>query len=118
MGDFLLTAKPSSHVALYGFMQGTTLEECTLTLKVIGKRLTYHYRWFENAPLRDGKNAMQVNWISVTITDTKSKEVTYNNAFVTSLPVTKATLAELVACARAKWKIENESFNVLNPNYG
>jgi hypothetical protein len=114
-GDFLLTAKPASHIALYDFMQGASVEACTITPKVIGKRLTYRYRWFENAPLRDGKGAMRVNWIGVTITDAKGK-VTYDNAFVTSLSVTKETVAELVACARARWKVENESFNVLKSN--
>src|SRR4051794_8264488 len=42
--------------------------------------------------------------------------VTYSSAFVTSLPVTRDTVAEIVACARARWKIENESFNVLKSN--
>ena len=107
-GDFLLTAKPSSHKALYDFMQGATLEEHTVKQKLGGKRLTYCYRWFEQAPLRDGHDAMLVNWIGVTITDAKGK-VTYNSAFVTSLPVTRDTVAEIVACARARWKIENES---------
>jgi hypothetical protein len=35
---------------------------------------------------------------------------------VTSLPVTQDTVAEIAACARARWKIENESFNVLKNN--
>jgi hypothetical protein len=30
--------------------------------------------------------------------------------------VTRDTVAEIVACARARWKIENESFNVLKCN--
>jgi hypothetical protein len=33
--------------------------------------------------------------------------------WVTSLPVSKDNLAEIVACGRTRWKIENESFNVL-----
>jgi hypothetical protein len=49
---------------------------------------------------------MLVNWIGVTITDAKG-HVTYSNAFVTSLPVTRDTVAEIVACARARWKIES-----------
>ncbi len=82
-----------------------------------GKRLTYRFRWFEGAPLRDGHDAVLVNWVGVTITITDAKgHVTYDNAFVTSLPVTRDTVAELVACARARWKIENESFNVLKSN--
>ena len=118
-GDFLLTAKPaeasqtcfagpgpkppppSSHKALYDFMDGATIEERTVTQKAPGKRLTYRYRWFEGAPLRDGKDAKLVNWVGVTITDAKGKQ-TYDNAFVTSLPVTRDTVAEIVACARAR----------------
>ena len=65
--------------------------------------------------MRDGNDAMLVNWIGVTIADAKG-HVTYDNAFVTSLPVTRDTVAEIVACARARWKIENESFNVLKFN--
>jgi len=114
-GDFLLTAKPSSHKALYDFMQGATLDERTITQKTAGKRLTCRYRWFKDAPLRDGRDAMPVNWVGVTITDAKGK-ATYNSAFVTSLPITPDTVAEIVACARARWKIENESFNVLKSN--
>ena len=38
-------------------------------------------------------------------------------AWVTSLAVSKDNVAEIVACGRARWKIENESFNVLK-NHG
>jgi len=64
-----------------------------------------------------------VNWVGVTITDVEG-HVTYNNAFVTSLPVTRDSVADTVACARARWKVEprgspeidNESFDVLKSN--
>ena len=36
---------------------------------------------------------------------------------MTSLPVTKDNVADIVACGRARWKIENESFNVMK-NHG
>ena len=35
---------------------------------------------------------------------------------MTDLAVTTATVAELAACARARWKIENETFHVLKTN--
>jgi hypothetical protein len=35
---------------------------------------------------------------------------------VTSLPLTADNVVEVAACARARWKIENESFNVLKNN--
>ena len=40
-------------------------------------------------------------------------EVTqHNSSFVTDLPITAATAAELADCGRVRWKIENETFNV------
>ena len=59
-----------------------------------------------------GKDALNVNWIGVTISDANGK-VTYPSAFITSLAVSRANIAEIAACARARWKIENETFNTL-----
>src|SRR5271154_7159142 len=87
--DFLFTAKPDSHKTLYDFMNGAEIEEMSVTRKEGRNRLTWRYRWFKGAPLRDGKDAMAVDWIGLTIFD---------------------------ACARARWKIENETFNVLKNN--
>ena len=66
-------------------------------------------------PLRDGLDAMAVNFIALTATGAKGK-VIYKSAFVTSLRITKANAAEIAVCARARWKIENETFNVLKNN--
>jgi hypothetical protein len=114
-GDFLLTAKPDSHKTLYDFMTGATLDELSIRRKEGARTLTTRYRWFTGAPLREGKDALAVNWIGVTIADARGK-TTYDGAFVTSLPITRETVAEIAACARARWKIENESFNVLKNN--
>jgi Transposase DDE domain len=114
-GDFLFTAKPDSHKTLYDFMNGAEFDELTLRRKDGAKTRTARYRWFTGAPLRDGKDALDVNWLRVTIADAKGK-ASYDGAFVTSLPVTRETVAEIAACARARWKIENESFNVLKNN--
>jgi hypothetical protein len=114
-GDFLFTAKPDSHVALYDFMNGVKLDEVSVTRKEGAKKLNYRYRWFIGAPLREGKHALSVNWIGVTISDAKGK-ITYDGAFVTSLNVARDNVADIAACARARWKIENETFNVLKNN--
>jgi hypothetical protein len=114
-GDFLFTAKPDSHKTLYDFMSGAILDELTVRRKDGAKPVTITYRWFTGAPLREGKDALNVNWIGMTIQDAKAKQ-TYANAFVTSLPVTRQTVDEIATCARARWKIENESFNVLKNN--
>lgn len=114
--DFLLVCKPDSHKILYEFLQGAELERHTATERHPAKApRTYSYRWIQGVPLRDGKDALEVNWLAVTITDAGGK-TTYSGAFVTSLAVTRDNVAEIVACARARWKIENEGFNVLKNN--
>ena len=63
-------------------------------------------------PLRNGADALSVNWLSIEIVNPAGK-VTYRNNFVTDLAVDRDNVAELAACGRARWKIENESFNTL-----
>ena len=65
--------------------------------------VTYTYRWIERVPLRHGADALKVNWIGVTLTGASGK-TTYNGAFAASLPVTRETVADIAACARARWK--------------
>ena len=114
--DFLFVVKKDGHKTLYEYVEGAPLGRRTATERKPGRRsLTFRYRWINGVPLRDGKDAMNVNWLGVSIADDKGK-VTYDGAFVTSLPVTAENVVEIAACARARWKIENESFNVLKNN--
>lgn len=114
--DFLFVTKPGTNKALWDFVEGATPEEHVETRKnAAGKRQTCRYRWIGRVPLREGKGTLAVTWIAVAIAGAKGK-AGYNGAFVASLPVSPDNVAEIVACARARWKIENESFNVLKNN--
>ena len=114
--DFIFTCKPTSHKALYDFIDGAEPFRHEEKVRRRNTRETFRYRWIEAVPIRDGKDALLVNWIGFEILDAKGK-VKYSMAWVTSLPVAKDNVAEIVACGRARWKIENESFNVLK-NHG
>jgi hypothetical protein len=114
--DFIFTCKETSHKALCDFIDGCEFERHEVGVRKGKTRETHRYRFVEKVPLRDGKDAVLVNWIGFEILDAKGA-VKYKTAFVTSLPVTRANVAEIVACGRARWKIENESFNVLK-NHG
>ena len=111
-GNFILTCKPPSHKTVTEYLYGAKLEEHRETVLKRGKRTTTVYRWLCDVPLRDSADALKVNWFSIEMFDAKGKR-TYHNSFVTDLPVTPGTVAELAACGRARWKIENETFNVL-----
>lgn len=114
-GNFILTCKPSSHQTITEYLQGATLQEHRQTVCKRGKRITTIYRWLSAVPLRATDDAILVNWFSIEIRNAAGKR-TYYNSFVSDLPVTTDTVAELAACGRARWKIENETFNVLKTN--
>ncbi len=111
-GSFILTCKESSHKTVAEYVSGAELNLYRQTVRQQGKTSTFIYRWINQVPLRDTKDALIVNWFSVEILNAKGKR-TYYNSFVTDLHITVDTVAELAACGRARWKIENETFNVL-----
>jgi len=113
---FLFTCKPASHTHLSGWVEG--LEPSarpTLKLRVKGKsnRWEHHqYRWANGVPLTDSDDALKVNWCELTITNAEG-EVLYRNSFITDWKISAENVVGLVAAGRARWKIENESNNVL-----
>ena len=114
--DFIFTCKESSHKALYDFINGAEPEHHVEQIRK-GKAVeTRRYRWIEGVPLRDGKDAILVSWIGFDIFD-RNGRVKYSIAWVTSLPVNNNNVADIAACGRARWKIENETFNVMK-NHG
>ena len=117
---FLFTAKPSSHQTLYEWLDGADVPAFEQRIKQGARFVTHRYRWLEAVPLRDGRYAMVVNWLEIEIVVSETRiqhdpagKVTYRNSFVTDLPVNKGNVAELAACGRSRWKIENETFNTL-----
>jgi len=113
--DFIFTCKETSHKALYDFIDGVELARHEVQVRKGKTRQTHRYRFVEKVPLRDGKDAVLVNWIGFESLNAKG-EVTYRTAFVTSLPVANSNAPEVAVCGRARWKIENEGFNVLKNN--
>ena len=111
-GNFILTCKPASHKTIAEYLYGATLWEHRVSKTERGKRTTTIYRWLADLPLRDSEDALKVTWVSIEILNAAGKR-TYYNSFVTDLAVTAGTVAEITACGRARWKIENETFNVL-----
>jgi len=111
-GHFIFVCKPSSHPLIREYLTGVDLPAMEQPAKRGRQRFVHRCRWMSGVPLRDGKDAMTVNWFGTETVNARG-EVTYRNSFVTDLPVGRDNVAELAACGRARWKIENETFNVL-----
>ena len=111
-GHFIFVCKPSSHPLIQEYISGVDLQTHEEIVKRGKNKIVHRYRWIHDVPLRDGKDPLKVNWFEIEILNT-SGEVTYRNSFITELALGYNNVAELAACGRARWKIENETFNVL-----
>ena len=63
-------------------------------------------------PLRNGEDALSVNWCELTTT-LEDGTIVYKNAFATNHEITKENVEEIIEAGRARWKVENENNNVL-----
>ena len=111
-GHFLFVCKPDSHKTLYEYLTGVEMACLSKPVKRGKQRATHAWRWLNAVPIRDGEDALMVNWLELTIRNAKG-EITYRNSFVTDLPIDASRVEGMADAGRARWKIENETFNVL-----
>jgi len=111
--SFILVAKPADHKILFewandliGLGDGTSLELCD------DKGRRHRYQWVNQVPLNGTKDADLVNFFQYQLV-AKTGKVTYKNSWVTDICIDKNNVATLVKGGRARWKIENETFNTL-----
>jgi hypothetical protein len=113
---YLLTCKTSSHKYLYEWIEaaevGVDVGEKVIRRWDGKERLYERYRFMNDVPIRDGDDALRVNWCELVVTD-KSGKIRQRFAFITDHPITADNVVELVDAGRARWKIENEHNNTL-----
>lgn len=113
--DFIFLAKKTNLPTLYENLRGIKLEKLQSNVRTPRQQKeTRIYRWFNDLPLRDGDDAMRVNWMALEIHRNGRK--TYECHFITSIPVTRQNVKQLLDCARSRWKIDSDSFNELTIN--
>ena len=92
--EFLLVCKPQSHQALYewvAFLERSGAVQILLVKRWTGKRHAIDpYRYVAAVPLREGDDALPVNWCELTTT-TADGQLIYRKAFATSPAVDAST---------------------------
>jgi len=115
--SFIFVCKPESHEGLYQWLDFLDKSNCleTLTQRHWNGKSgeLWRYRFALQVPLRNGDDALLVNWFELVITDEKTGKILYHNSFVTNHPVTAANVVVLAQVGRTRWKIENENNNTL-----
>ena len=111
--SFILVAKPTDHNILFQWVDELTQLGGGDSLELIDEKGRRHrYQWVNDVPLNGTKDADHVNFFQYQIVS-KNNKINYKNSWVTDISVNKNNAVTLVKGGRARWKIENETFNTL-----
>ena len=111
--SYTLVAKPTDHKILFEWVEELTGlgDGKKLEIKMPkGKR--HVYEWINQVPLNGTADADEVNFFQFQIIN-KENKTTYKNSWVTDIAIDKSNIRDLVKGGRARWKVENETFNTL-----
>jgi len=112
---FILGVKPGDHQHLFAYVQ--TAHELGLTheLEVTENGVTHRFRWLNAVPLNASHPDLLVNVLEYW--EIRGDRVRHFS-WITAFFITKANVFLLMRGGRARWKIENETFNTLkNQDY-
>jgi len=106
---FVLGAKRGDHKCLYQWVDTTPGVRHVQFTDEAGVR--HRFRYLNAVPLNDTHFELEVNFLEYWETRPNGKEVHF--AWVTDLPIDDAHVTALMRAGRARWRIENETFNTL-----
>ena len=104
---YILGVKPGDHAWLFDWVNASTLER--LVIKQDG--VTHEFEWINGAELNETRGDIKVNFLSYKETNKKGKIQCFT--WVTDLELNRSNVFKIMKGARARWKIENETFNTL-----
>lgn len=110
---FIFVCKPESHPTLYEYLDLQTVQSFSKRHWNGSFAELHTYRFASGLPLRDGSDAITLNWCELSIYREDDHSLLYRNAFATDLAINEKEVPEVIAWGRARWKIENENNNVL-----
>jgi hypothetical protein len=106
---YILGAKPGDHQFL--FEQLDASEETRYHEIRTDDGYLHQYRFLNNASLNKSNQDVKVNILEYRQTDSKGKEL--NFSWVTNILISTINAEKIAIGGRARWKIENETFNTL-----
>ena len=113
---YLIAAQPGSHVYLFDGIGAGAAGEWFADDSEAGQACDRQLRLVSDVPLNHThRDTVRVTVLQVREIPPKGRIAgrTRTWTWVTDLPLTRATAAEAHACARSRWKIENETWNTL-----
>jgi hypothetical protein len=113
---YILGVKPGDHKFLFNYVERAVKEERTTEFIIKDKNdpdITHRFRILNNAPLNQSNQDLLVNFIEYWEYSEKEQKAIYHNTWLTDFCLTKENAYTIMRGGRARWKIENETFNTL-----
>ena len=115
--NFILVCKPDSHIQFYerlAFWQAQgAMAQCAQRRRKGRLTEVAMYRFINDVLLHDGKQALAVHWVEMTVVNAKTGEQLYDNTFITNHRLRAENVAQVAQAGRGRWKIDNENNNGL-----
>lgn len=109
---FVIGAKPDGNKALFKAVQQCLSAHMCTEWEIENEDGTvFGYRYVNRVPLNDSHPDLLVNYLEYWEMDAGGKERIWS--WVTDIEITQENAEQLMKAGRARWKIENETFNTL-----
>lgn len=104
---FIIGVKPDGNKSLFAWLKGIQLEE----KKLETKEGMVELKFYNGVPLNDTHAEIEVNYLECTIKNKKGQIMYFS--WITDLLISQENVYELARGGRARWHIENGTFNTL-----
>jgi len=113
--SYIIVAKEDDHKALYEYFwygEGEDICDYNYSSGTKNNRYNHRYRFMNEVPLNDTNHNLKVNVLYYEEHGIKKDKKT-KWLWVTDIKITKDNARFIMQAGRARWKIENETFNTL-----
>lgn len=123
--SFITVVKPDGNKSLFEYVNGFDWsKDKTKRVKSQGefsfkddKNNTHTFRFVNDCPLNDSHSDFRVNFLEYWCHDHSTGKC-YHNTWITDIEISKENAYQIAQGGRARWHIENETFNTLkNQDY-
>jgi hypothetical protein len=106
---YILGAKPGDHKFLFDCVESS--EETRYHEVSDDKGFIHQFRYLNSISLNKSSHDVRVNFLEYMQTDPRGRETVFS--WVTNIRITQQNVFTIMRGGRARWKIENETFNTL-----
>jgi len=108
--NYIIGAKEGDHAFLFNYIESAVKDKLTTEIKFEKDGVDHRFRFMNNVPLNESNQDQSVNFVEYWETTPKKA---LHFSWVTNLKVTEENVFEIMRGGRARWRIENETFNTL-----